>query len=711
MYTLQEIQNWSLQDVENDPKKFKTIEKMYYGSATGSGQLLEMWKSGYRNFNSDRSYAIGNAQRVTSELWANLDRYGNWNNPNDANSYKNAQTQREIGLKTLDKWKQNLTNLGIDYNSVPTLVSAYNSFGSTPGGGVTSQQAAANPDFAQINPNTGNLYTSSYSSTNNNYGGINFRDGVPENQKRDMLALSQKPVSQWDENDRYNWNYITNNSPLPTSTTQYTSSQPTNNTTAPANQNSGSGYLYDAAHLNSKANNAAVNQLYNSYFGRNATQAELNNWGQGGGADTTVKALEDFLKGERTRYNVTTPIQPIPTSGGGTGTTPPSGNGTPTSTPPPSGNGTPTTNNITFRDGLTQAQKDSITALSQKPFSQWNDNDKANWQYGTNGSPFPSGGSGSGNGTPTPTPTPSGNGNGTTPPTINPADAKWVNDLYQKYFDRTATSAEIANWIQANPQALEQFLGAEQKKYGYVSTAMGAERKARYDAAMAKIDASNLPDDLKQLWKTVVGNYPDATDFKPEEIINTFNKIKNETIDPYFKELTDVAISDLKTTYNSLNVNRQSELEAERANAGQEIRQAKTGLEKSGMTFTGQGIENLGAQSAYAQNNNNGTVAEGTALQTPFGGLFYEGNVNQANRLVSTSSASRYHQAQQDLGRRAEGLIGSGGVMSALPGLQYTPAGVNLTGQYGVEKTQKYSSTLQGIIDNWRNAQKLKTNI
>jgi hypothetical protein len=709
MYTLQEIQNWSLQDVENDPKKFKTIEKMYYGSATGSGQLLEMWKSGYRNFNSDRSYAIGNAQRVTSELWANLDRYGNWNNPNDANSYKNAQTQREIGLKTLDKWKQNLTNLGIDYNSVPTLVSAYNSFGSTPGGGVTSQQAAANPDFAQINPQTGNLYTSSYSSTNNNYGGINFRDGVPENQKRDMLALSQKPVSQWDENDRYNWNYITNNSPLPTSTTQYTSSQPTNNTTAPANQNSGSGYLYDAAHLNSKANNAAVNQLYNSYFGRNATQAELNNWGQGGGPDTTVRALEDFLKQERTRYGVTTPITPIPTSGGGTGTTPPSGNGTPTSTPPPSGNGTPTTNNITFRDGLTQAQKDSITALSQKPFSQWNDNDKANWTYGTNGSPFPSGGSGSGNGTPTPTPPPSGNGNGTTPPTINPADAKWVNDLYQKYFDRTATSAEIANWIQANPQALEQFLGAEQKKYGYVSTAMGADRKKRYDDAIAMIDSSNLPDEIKQMWKLVVGQYPDATDFKPQEIINTFNKIKNETVDPYFKELADVAVNDLKTSFTDLQTARTSELEAERANAGQDIRQAKAGLEKSGMTFTGKGIEELGGTSAYAQDNSSGTVA--TPTQTPFGGMFYEGNVNQANRLVSTSSAARYQSAQQTLGRNAENLLGSEGVKNALPGLSYTPGGVNLTGSLTTQKQGKLASTLQGIIDNWRSSQQLKTNI
>lgn len=640
MYTLDQIKNWTLQEIEADPQLLATIAKMY-NPGSNPQSLLASWKSGYRNFNADKNYAVDQANQVTSELWRNLDRYGNWNNPSNPNDYRQAQAQREIGLQTLNEWKQRLTDLGIDFNSVPTLVSAYNSFGSTPGGGVTSQQAAQNPDFAQINPNTGNLYTSSYSSPTNNYGGITFRDGVPENQKANMLTLSQKPVSQWDDNDRYNWNYITNNSPLPTSTTQYTSSQPTNNTTTPANQSSGGGYLYDAAHLNSKANNAAVNQLYNSYFGRNATQAELNNWGQGGGADTTVKALEDFLKQERTRLNYNAPIQPIPTSGGGTGTTPPSGGS--------GGSGGGTTGGGTTGGGTT------------------------------------------GNGTP------------------NAADTKWVNDLYQKYFDRTATSAEINNWIQANPQALEQFLTAEQKKYGYVSTAMGADRKKRYDDAIAMIDSSNLPDEIKQMWKLVVGQYPDATDFKPQEIINTFNKIKNETVDPYFKELADVAVNDLKTSFTDLQTARTSELEAERANAGQDIRQAKAGLEKSGMTFTGKGIEELGGTSAYAQDNNNGTVA--TPTQTPFGGMFYEGNVNQANRLVSTSSAARYQSAQQTLGRNAENLLGSEGVKNALPGLSYTPGGVNLTGSLTTQKQGKLASTLQGIIDNWRSSQQLKTNI
>ena len=70
-------------------------------------------------------------------------------------------------------------------------------------------------------------------------------------------------------------------------------------------------YVYSSDKLNSKANNAAVNTLYKAYFGRDATSAELKNWGDNGASNTTVKSLEDFLKSERTKYGVTTPIKTL----------------------------------------------------------------------------------------------------------------------------------------------------------------------------------------------------------------------------------------------------------------------------------------------------------------------------------------------------------------------------------------------------------------
>ncbi len=44
---------------------------------------------------------------------------------------------------------------------------------------------------------------------------------------------------------------------------------------------------------------------------------------------------------------------------------------------------------INFKDGLSQTQKDSITKLSKKPASEWNDTDKANWNYATNNQTLP----------------------------------------------------------------------------------------------------------------------------------------------------------------------------------------------------------------------------------------------------------------------------------------------------------------------------------
>lgn len=134
-----------------------------------------------------------------------------------------------------------------------------------------------------------------------------------------------------------------------------------------------SSYVYGKEFLDSKANDAAVNQLYKSYFGRNATAAELANWGAKGGADTTVRALENFLQSERVKYGVKTPVAPI----GGT-VTPAATPSAPTST-----------STIPFRSGLTDAQKSSLINLANKPISQWSQLDKDNWRYGTNGAPLP----------------------------------------------------------------------------------------------------------------------------------------------------------------------------------------------------------------------------------------------------------------------------------------------------------------------------------
>jgi len=286
--------------------------------------------------------------------------------------------------------------------------------------------------------------------------------------------------------------------------------------------------------------------------------------------------------------------------------------------------------------------------------------------------------------------------------TQSSADIKWVNDLYQKYFDRTATQAELDNWTKANPQALEQFLAAEQKKYGYTSKSQDENYQKNLDAAYKIIDDAvangSIPPDVAALWKEVARTYPKGAEFDTTKILNSFNDIKSKTIDPYYKELADIAMKDVKDSFAVLNASREREVEAQNATAGQNIRQAKAGLESAGMTFSGQGVQQLGAQSAYSQSGTKTTPG-----QIPFGGLFHEGTVNQANRLMMDDSAARYNAAIQDLGRAAENQLGSEAMKAS--GIPYTSAGVNLTGSIKTSKQEKLGGTLSKIIEQYRKKQ------
>lgn len=218
------------------------------------------------------------------------------------------------------------------------------------------------------------------------------------------------------------------------------------------------------------------------------------------------------------------------------------------------------------------------------------------------------------------------------------------------------------------------------------------------------IDGSNLPPDLKTLYKQVVSEYPDKA-FNTQSILNTFNKIKTETIDPRYYELANTAQKDFSTSLSQLNQTRENQLETERANAGKDIRQARANLEKSGMMFTGQGIEQLGAQSAYPQAS---TTPGTTPAQTPFGGLFYEGTVNQGNRLMATSNAANYNKTLQALGRSAEDKLGTTGA-SAL-GINYSPAG-GVTSSLDTAKQQQYATTLSQLYNNSQAKTKLNTDV
>lgn len=281
---------------------------------------------------------------------------------------------------------------------------------------------------------------------------------------------------------------------------------------------------------------------------------------------------------------------------------------------------------------------------------------------------------------------------------------QWVNDYYQKYFDRAATQAELDNWGKETPENLDAFLKQEAVRYGYTSKINQTEESQRLQSALDKINNSNLPEDLKALYRDVVKNYPPGIEFDANEILNTFTKIKNETIDPAYRNKIALAEKGFTDALSSIEQSKALEQEQLRTQAGANIRQAKEGLEKAGMTFTGKAIETLGAQAAIPQGAT-GAIPQ----QEPFGGLFYEGTVNQANRVASTSSQARYDEALKQLGLSAEQQLGTTG-LPKIGMTGYTPVG-GTVGAISEQKQREEAQTLQQLLGNYQKKIEANTNL
>lgn len=208
------------------------------------------------------------------------------------------------------------------------------------------------------------------------------------------------------------------------------------------------------------------------------------------------------------------------------------------------------------------------------------------------------------------------------------------------------------------------------------------------------IDQSDwLTEDQKALFKQVVDGWNPEAQADTQNILNAFKKISSETIDPYFKSLADQYTFDVQKSLDFQVQQREMQQELEKTQAGQSIRQAREGLEKAGMTFTGKAVEDLGAASAYAQ-----TTQPSVAMptQTPVEGeYFYEGTVNQANRLMSTSSQAAYLKNLQALQSTAEQQLGSGAAaLLNIPGAELVGG---VTGSIEQQKKQAQADALSQL--------------
>lgn len=201
--------------------------------------------------------------------------------------------------------------------------------------------------------------------------------------------------------------------------------------------------------------------------------------------------------------------------------------------------------------------------------------------------------------------------------------------------------------------------------------------------AIDYINSQDLSTATKQMYTDILKNWDPNTELNPQNIIKAFENVKKTSIDPHFQGLANLAIESVQTAAKGMQEQRALELEAERANAAQNISDTQAGLEASGLTFSGEGVKQLGSQAA---------------APIPFGGQNVEGLVPQRNRLISTSSEAAYKQNLKNLGLGAEEQLGTSKAKSLLSGYGYKPVG-GVAGSFEEAKQSAYGSALGNIIN------------
>lgn len=254
--------------------------------------------------------------------------------------------------------------------------------------------------------------------------------------------------------------------------------------------------------------------------------------------------------------------------------------------------------------------------------------------------------------------------------------------------DGQITEANVGSSV---VQGARRLSDEEVASYGYApsgssgtSAALGSYQ-SDIDAALEYIqNSTSLSPEFKALYSEVVRNWDPNNELNADNVIKEFENIQKSTIDPYYQGIINLATEGIKQAVSTTEKNRALELESEGINAAQAIKGTQADLEARGLTFSGEAINQLGAQSAYGE-------------VIPFGGTTpIEGLVNTQNRLISTSSTARYEDTLKNLGLSAEEQLGTEGVSGLVPG--YTAVG-SVAGQIPTQKEAELGQTLGTLLD------------
>lgn len=209
----------------------------------------------------------------------------------------------------------------------------------------------------------------------------------------------------------------------------------------------------------------------------------------------------------------------------------------------------------------------------------------------------------------------------------------------------TVTSPVIPGATTPTPGATTPVVPAPTTPAPTIGTAVADKT---LEDAIAFIRGKGLDPDVELLFTQLIRNTPAGTELNVKNMVDQFNTIKQTTINPKYQQLSDIFIDQVKRTDDARAQARLLELEAEDRDAGLRVDNAQSDLERRGMTFSGDAVKQLGADSAYS------------AYQ--FGGPLPEGQIAQQNRMISTSSAARDRVSRENLARETEIMLGTAGL-------------------------------------------------
>lgn len=642
MYTLDQLTNATLDQVKSDPALLKAFTKLYFGAGATEAnetQLLRLWTSQDRNFNSDKDYVIKQFNVSDgSELARNVDRYINWNNTAKPEDLAAANKEREKAMIALDEKAQQLAKIGIDIKSIPQYATFYKQLG-VGSEAQTSAQTARDLGQTTVNlpdntirsaselqgASVGTYKTgagasvgtfkgqdnSSFQSNTDNLPdnipyqtqvsqNIPFKSGLTETQKNGIIALSNKPISQWSATDKQNWNYATNGAPVPGTP---------NSTGSPTIQNYAGGAIPFRSGL-TDVQKTSISNLQNKPISQ-WTQTDRANWSYAtnnapitGESSTQVidSSSINFKPGLNDAQKASIVALSRKDQSQWTQTDRDNWNYATV------GNTSSASNyeGITFRDGLNDSQKASIVALSQKPSSQWTETDIRNWNYATNNSPIP-------NAAP--------NNNPVSVPEQQTGVGVYLENQRNAAANGTQQSGGQGEPTVTSPEGLAA-LNAARAAQGYdpITTPTSSDQSnPPVNNSTTETPTETNPNDsalLKALHDQI-----DGTDYSPEQkallhkivdddsvkgnavrSIDDVAKIVSDAaikaeadVAPYYDKMTEREINDLKTNMEQIRSEAARYAQTEAVDYAKQLQDTKQSLRARGMTFGGFGRAQLGS--------------------------------------------------------------------------------------------------------------------